>query len=61
VADAGVPHGVPEYPGAVRQPATAGSPLTPLLRVTGFSHGHDADAKRRILACFDQHLRPPEQ
>lgn len=35
------------------------SPLTPLLKVMGVGYDHDAaaDAKRRILAFFDQHLR----
>lgn len=35
------------------------SPLAPLMKVTGFAYNHDAaaDAKRRILAFFDQHLR----
>jgi carboxymethylenebutenolidase len=38
---------------------TVASPLTPLLKVTGVGYDHDAaaDAKRRILAFFDTHLR----
>lgn len=60
---AGVPHDVKEYPGAQHgfiNRATALSPLTPLMRVAGVSHDHEAaaDAKRRILAFFDEHLRP---
>ncbi len=37
----------------------AASPLTPLLKVAGVGYDHEAaaDAKRRILAFFDQHLR----
>lgn len=35
------------------------SPLTTLLKVSGVGYDHDAaaDAKRRILAFFDTHLR----
>ncbi|GAC1324668.1 MAG: dienelactone hydrolase family protein [Mycobacteriales bacterium] len=38
---------------------TAGSPLTPMIKVLGVSYDHDAaaDAKRRILAFYDTHLR----
>jgi carboxymethylenebutenolidase len=38
---------------------TAASPLTPLLKVSGVGYDHEAaaDAKRRILAFFDTHLR----
>ena len=62
--DAGVPHDVVEYPGAQHgfiNRLTAASPLTPVLRVVGFSHDHAAaaDAKRRTLAFFDEHLRRP--
>lgn len=63
LASAGVPHDVKEYPGAQHgfiNRATAVSPLTPALKVMGFSYDHDAaaDAKRRVLAFFDEHLRP---
>ena len=38
---------------------TVASPLTPLLKVAGIGYDHDAaaDAKQRILAFFDAHLR----
>ena len=53
---------VHEYPDArhafLNRLAVA-SPLTPLMKVTGvgYDHAAAADAKRRILAFFDQHLR----
>jgi carboxymethylenebutenolidase len=53
---------VHEYPDArhafINRLAVA-SPLTPLMKVTGVGYDHPAaaDAKRRILAFFDQHLR----
>jgi carboxymethylenebutenolidase len=55
---------VREYPGARHgfiNRLTAASPLTPLLKVAGIGYDHDAaaDAKRRILAFFDTHLRGP--
>lgn len=59
---AGVPHDVKEYPGAkhgfITRTADT-SPLVPLLRVMGVAHDHEAsaDARRRILAFFDTHLR----
>ena len=53
---------VKEYPQARHSfinRLTAASPLTPLLKVAGVGYDHDAaaDAKRRILAFFDVHLR----
>jgi carboxymethylenebutenolidase len=38
---------------------TVASPLTPLMRIAGvgYDHAAAADAKRRILAFFDVHLR----
>ena len=38
---------------------TCASPLTPMLRIAGVGYDHDAaaDAKRRILAFFDNHLQ----
>lgn len=60
---AGVPEDVKEYPkaghGFINRTAAL-SPLNLLTRVTGIGHEHEsaADAKRRILAFFDQHLRP---
>ena len=61
---AGVIVDVKEYPGAghgFMNRLTAVSPLTPILRVSGVGYDHDsaADAKRRILAFFDTHLRAP--
>ena len=61
---AGVTVDVREYPGARHgfiNRLTVASPLTPLLRIAGVGHDHDAaaDAKRRILAFFDTHLRAP--
>ncbi|MEJ5866719.1 dienelactone hydrolase family protein [Pseudokineococcus sp. 5B2Z-1] len=60
---AGVPHDVREYPdaqhGFITRTADT-SPLVPLMRrVMGVSHDHEAsaDARRRILAFFDVHLR----
>ncbi|MEJ5946223.1 dienelactone hydrolase family protein [Pseudokineococcus basanitobsidens] len=60
---AGVPHDVREYGGAQHgfvTRTTQVSPLGPVLsRVMGVSHDHEAsaDARRRILAFFDEHLR----
>ncbi len=53
---------VREYPDAGHgfiNRVTAASPLTVLLKVAGVGYNHDAaaDAKRRILAFFDAHLR----
>lgn len=59
---AGVPHDVKEYPGAghvfMNREAVL-SPLNLLMRVAGVGYRHpDAeDARRRILAFFDTHLR----
>ncbi len=60
---AGVPADVKEYPNAthafINRPRLA-SPTAVLLKITGLgAYDHDcaADAKRRILAFFDQHLR----
>jgi carboxymethylenebutenolidase len=59
---AGVPADVKEYPdarhGFINRISVA-SPLTPLLKVAGVGYDHDAaaDAKRRILRFFDEHLR----
>lgn len=61
-AAAGVPADVKVYPdarhGFINRLAVA-SPLTPVLKVAGIGYDHDAaaDAKRRILAFFDEHLR----
>jgi carboxymethylenebutenolidase len=59
---AGVTLDVHEYPGAGHgfiNRLTSASPLTPLLKIGGVGYDHDAaaDAKRRILAFFDVHLR----
>jgi carboxymethylenebutenolidase len=59
---AGVTVDVREYPGARHgfiNRLTVASPLTPLMRIAGVGYDHDAaaDAKRRILAFFDTHLR----
>jgi carboxymethylenebutenolidase len=59
---AGVPVDVKEYPDARHgfiNRISAASPLTPLLKVAGVGYDHDAaaDAKRRILSFFDEHLR----
>lgn len=61
-ARAGVRFDVKEYPQAGHgfiNRLTAASPLSPLLRVAGVGYDHDAaaDAKRRILAFFQTHLR----
>ncbi len=62
---AGVPHDVKEYPGAGHSfindhdPADASTIMVVLARLTG-SHYHEPsarDARRRIVAFFDQHLR----
>ncbi len=59
---AGVVADVKEYPngrhGFINR-VTLASPLTVLLKVTGVGYDHDsaADAKNRILAFFDEHLR----
>ncbi len=61
-AAAGVTADVEEYPqarhGFINRLAVA-SPLTPLMRIAGvgYDHAAAADAKRRILAFFDTHLR----
>jgi carboxymethylenebutenolidase len=59
---AGVPADVAEYPDARHSfinRLSVASPLTPLLKVAGVGYDHDAaaDAKRRILRFFDEHLR----
>ncbi len=62
LARAGVPSDVKEYPNArhsfINRLAVA-SPLTVLMKVAGVGYDHDsaADAKQRILAFFDEHLR----
>ncbi len=62
LARAGVPADVKEYPNGrhsfINRLAVA-SPLAVLMRVGGDGYDHDsaADAKQRILAFFDQHLR----
>lgn len=61
----GVVADVKEYPGArhsFMNRLTAVSPLTPIMRVSGvgYDHASAADARRRILAFFDTHLRAPE-
>ncbi|WP_299039725.1 dienelactone hydrolase family protein [uncultured Pseudokineococcus sp.] len=60
---AGVPHDVREYDGVqhgfITRTADT-SPLVPVMRrVMGVSHDHEAsaDARRRILGFFDEHLR----
>lgn len=59
---AGVPADVKEYPegrhGFLNRAAVA-SPLVPVMKVAGLGYHHDsaADAKQRILAFFDTHLR----
>jgi len=59
---AGVPSDVKEYPNARHgfiNRLAVNSPLTVLMKVGGIGYDHDAaaDAKRRILAFFDEHLR----
>ncbi len=61
-AAAGITADVAEYPGARHgfiNRLTVASPLGPPLRVAGIGYDHPAaaDAKRRILAFFDTHLR----
>ena len=61
---AGAPADVKEYPNAGHgfiNRLSVASPLTPLLKVAGIGYDHNAaaDAKRRILAFFDEHLRVP--
>ena len=59
---AGVAADVKEYPdarhGSINR-ISAASPLTPVLKVAGIGYDHEAaaDAKRRILSFFDEHLR----
>jgi carboxymethylenebutenolidase len=60
---AGAPADVKEYPNAahafINRPPLA-SPTWALMKITGlggYDHDSAADAKRRILAFFDQHLR----
>ena len=59
---AGVPHDVREYPPARHAFISRNvvpSPLTTIGKVlrVGYDHDSAADAKRRILAFFDEHLR----
>lgn len=59
---AGVPHDVHEYPPARHAFVSRNivpSPLTTIGKVLGVGYDHDcaADAKRRILSFFDEHLR----
>ena len=59
---AGVPHDVREYPPARHAFISRNvvpSPLTTIGKVLGVGYDDDsaADAKRRILAFFDEHLR----
>lgn len=59
---AGVPHDVREYPAARHAFISRNvvpSPITTVAKVLGVGYDHDsgADAKRRILAFFDRHLR----
>lgn len=59
---AGIVHDVKEYPQARHafiNRITSASPLTPMLKVAGVGYDHPAaaDAKRRILAFFETHLR----
>jgi carboxymethylenebutenolidase len=61
---AAVAHDVREYPAARHAFISRNvvpSPLTTIGKVLGVGYHHDsaADAKRRILAFFDTHLRPP--
>lgn len=61
-ATAGVSAEVKEYPQARHgfiNRITVASPLTPMMAIAGIGYDHDAaaDAKRRILAFFDTHLR----
>lgn len=61
---AGVPSDVKEYPRARHgflNRITVASPATPVMKVAGVGYDHEsaADAKRRILAFFDVHLRGP--
>jgi carboxymethylenebutenolidase len=61
---AGVEADIKEYPDArhsfLNRLAVA-SPFVPVLKVAGVGYHHDsaADAKKRILAFFDSHLRRP--
>ncbi len=61
----GVPHDVKEYASArhgfLNRHAVT-SPLAPVMKVMGVGYDHEAaaDAKRRILAFFDTHLRAPQ-
>ena len=52
-------HEYPQAGHAFINRLVVGSPLTPLLKVMGVGYDHEAaaDAKRRILAFFDHHLR----
>ena len=61
---AGVPHDVKHYPPARHAFISRNvvpSPLTTIAKVLGVGYHHDsaADAKRRMLAFFDAHLRGP--
>jgi carboxymethylenebutenolidase len=60
--DSNIPADIKEYPQAGHgfiNRITAVSPLTPVLKVmgVGYDHAAAADAKGRILAFFDTHLR----
>ena len=61
LATAGVPHDIKTYDGVGHSfmNKLAPKPVNPILRVTGFGYSEEvtADAYRRILAFFDQHLR----
>jgi carboxymethylenebutenolidase len=59
---AGVPHDIKEYPQAGHafiNDVSAPFPFGTLLRITGTAYQHEAaeDARRRILAFFDTHLK----
>jgi carboxymethylenebutenolidase len=63
---AGVPHDITEYPPARHAFISRNvvpSPLTTIGKVIGVGYHHDcaADAKRRILAFFDEHLRARQE
>lgn len=61
---AGIPSDVKEYPNARHAFINRSmmlSPLTVVAKIAGVGYDHDsaADAKRRILEFFDEHLRVP--
>jgi carboxymethylenebutenolidase len=63
VDTAGATADIKEYPGAGHSflnRIAVNSPLSTLLKVAGVGYDHPAaaDAKKRILAFFDEHLRP---